>query len=120
MVVCKATRGSARTPFLKFSPELASEATAGIEPAMKVLQIDGSIREQRTEKPRNSEKSRPLTDPPRTADLRPTAFDVAMGTRVAEASASAPDHRKASDLQIEGRHGRFAAEKSRFSEETRA
>ena len=25
-------------PFLNFSPELASEATAGIEPAMKVLQ----------------------------------------------------------------------------------
>jgi len=31
---------------------LKSEATAGIEPAMKVLQIDGSIREPRTEKPR--------------------------------------------------------------------
>ena len=31
---------------------LESEATAGIEPAMKVLQIDGSIREPRYETPR--------------------------------------------------------------------
>jgi len=31
---------------------LESEATAGIEPAMKVLQIDGPICEPRLEKPR--------------------------------------------------------------------
>ena len=31
---------------------LGSEATAGIEPAMKVLQIDGSVREPRLKNPR--------------------------------------------------------------------
>src|SRR5437870_806629 len=57
---------------------LGSEATAGIEPAMKVLQIDGSICEPRYEKPKKSTKSRPLTDPPRTADLCPAPFDVGI------------------------------------------
>jgi hypothetical protein len=36
----------------EFRDFLETEATAGIEPAMKVLQIDGSVREPRREKPR--------------------------------------------------------------------
>jgi hypothetical protein len=35
---------------------LGSEATAGIEPAMKVLQIDGSVRKPRPEKLRKFEE----------------------------------------------------------------
>jgi hypothetical protein len=36
----------------RYANSLASEATAGIEPAMKVLQIDGSLREPIVENPR--------------------------------------------------------------------
>jgi hypothetical protein len=48
--ICLETLSSVKT--------LDSEATAGIEPAMKVLQIDGSICEPRGENRGNSLKSR--------------------------------------------------------------
>jgi hypothetical protein len=41
---------------------LASEATAGIEPAMKVLQKGGSVFGPEREKPKKFNDSRPLTD----------------------------------------------------------
>jgi hypothetical protein len=85
--------------FLEFSPELASEATAGIEPAMKVLQIDGSAREPRPEKPGNSQNGvlrltllEPQTFASRTATVR-------AGAR---ATGSEP-RREATDVQRDAR-----------------
>jgi len=43
--------------FLEFSPKLASEATAEIEPAMKVLQTAAPIRGPDLRNPANFEKS---------------------------------------------------------------
>jgi hypothetical protein len=66
---------------LEFTICSGPEATAGIEPAMKVLQIVGSIREPRPEKRRKVKKSRPLTDPPGTPDLCLTPLGIAMPRR---------------------------------------